>query len=685
MARRLRLFNSQLTAASPPIGIPPLSAIPPFVTVGPRAPNAFDELDTTLAEHERRLVEMNKSWEELGRRQRELDEAKCVLKETAGFFNEAEHRHTEIRSSIDDDGTAPLLEHAAEYGNLPGDVTFDLEFVSGTIERSRMPTFERILWRVLRGNLYMNYSEIETPFTDLNGNETYKDVFIIFAHGAELLAKIRKVAESMGGTLYPIDSASDKRADALRDVVARLEDVNSILFNTGQTRRVELCKIAENLEAWKDAVQKEKAVYQTMNLLSYDQGRKTLVAEGWCPSRDITAIQLALRRATETAGTSVPPILSELRTHQTPPTFHRTNKFTEAYQTIIDAYGTATYQEVNPGLFTVITFPFLFAVMFGDLGHGFIAFAAAVAMIVFEKKLAKAGLDEIGNTFFFGRYIILLMGAFSMYTGLMYNDIFSKSMHIWHPGFDWPEGANGTAEAIPNGHTYPFGLDPTWHGSDNALVFTNSYKMKMSIILGVIHMTFAICLQVPNHLHFKKPLNIYAEFIPQMLFMQSIFGYLVVCIIYKWSIDWSTSATSPPGLLNMLIYMFLSPGTVDPSTQLYAGQGFVQVVLVLIAMVCIPWMLCLKPYVLYREHQKIKEQGYQGLGSNEQTQVVADNDVEDAEDGHVAQEMDEEHVSCLFDQADSRNSKWETSLCTRSSTQLNSALAASPTRGFEIG
>ena len=44
---------------------------------------------------------------------------------------------------------------------MPGDAGlsgFDLEFVSGTIERSRMPTFERILWRVLRGNLYMNYS-----------------------------------------------------------------------------------------------------------------------------------------------------------------------------------------------------------------------------------------------------------------------------------------------------------------------------------------------------------------------------------------------------------------------------------------------------------------------------------------------------------------------------------------------
>ena len=77
-------------------------------------------------------------------------------------YDQAEHRHTEIRTSFDDaEGTAPLLEHAAEYGTLPGETGlsgFDLEFVSGTIERTRMPTFERILWRVLRGNLYMNYS-----------------------------------------------------------------------------------------------------------------------------------------------------------------------------------------------------------------------------------------------------------------------------------------------------------------------------------------------------------------------------------------------------------------------------------------------------------------------------------------------------------------------------------------------
>src|SRR5947199_10314989 len=89
------------------------------------------------------------------------------------------------------------------------------------------------------------------------------------------------------------------------------------------------------------------------------------------------------------------PILNEIRTTKEPPTFHRVNKFTVGFQEIVDAYGVAKYREVNPGLFTVITFPFLFAIMFGDFGHGFLVTIAAVYMILNEKKLEKGPLDEV--------------------------------------------------------------------------------------------------------------------------------------------------------------------------------------------------------------------------------------------------------------------------------------------------
>jgi len=159
-------------------------------------------------------------------------------------------------------------------------------------------------------------------------------------------------------------------------------------------------------------------------------------------------------------------------------------------------------------------------------------------------------------------------------------------------------------------------------------------------------MTFALCLQVPNHLRFKRYADLYHGFIPQMLFLQSIFGYLVVCILYKWLVDWSKSPIPPPSLLNMLIGMFLSPGTIEADSRLYRGQGFVQVVLLLIAAVCVPWMLCVKPYLVWKETKGEQRGGYTGLPGNDDEYGARLEDLEGEEEGHgqaIAAEMSEEH------------------------------------------
>ena len=60
-------------------------------------------------------------------------------------------------------------------------------------------------------------------------------------------------------------------------------------------------------------------------------------------------------------------------------------------------------------------------------------------------------------------------------------------------------------------------------------------KMKVSIILGVIHMTFGVCLSYWNATYFKRPLNIFAEFIPQIIFLTCMFGYLTLLMWMKWT------------------------------------------------------------------------------------------------------------------------------------------------------
>lgn len=55
----------------------------------------------------------------------------------------------------------------------------------------------------------------------------------------------------------------------------------------------------------------------------------------------------------------------------------------------------AKYQEANPTVFTIITFPFLFAVMFGDWGHGICLLLATLFLIARERKYSSQVIFRI--------------------------------------------------------------------------------------------------------------------------------------------------------------------------------------------------------------------------------------------------------------------------------------------------
>src|ERR1700734_1060965 len=108
----------------------------------------------------------------------------------------------------------------------------------------------------------MNTTEMDEQIYDPESKELVdKNVFIIFAHGQQILSKIRKISESLGATLYPIDD--ENRTSQLAECNGRIEDITSVLTNTNNTLHAELRLIASTLSEWFVTVKKEKAIYHT--------------------------------------------------------------------------------------------------------------------------------------------------------------------------------------------------------------------------------------------------------------------------------------------------------------------------------------------------------------------------------------------------------------------------------------
>lgn len=555
---------------------------------------------------ENRLLQMEEASEQLELQKADLEQYRFVLKSGEQFFSKDMQAGAGAASAND------------EEMNVGSSLPSSVNYVTGVISREKIAILEQILWRVLRGNLYFRHLELSEPVYDAKSKEkVVKNAFIVFSHGDLIIKRIQKIAESLDAKLYQVDQSAEARSKQLHQTNQSLRDLSTVLETTSNTLDSELYAIAKELNFWFQDISREKSVYETLNKFNFDVNRKTLIAEGWVPKDQLGSLQDKLGEMTGKLGVDVPSIIQVLETNRTPPTFHRVNKFTAGFQSICDCYGIAQYREINAGLPTIVTFPFMFAIMFGDLGHGTLMAMVAVVLVMNESKIDKLKRGEIFDMLYSGRYIVLLMGLFSMYTGLLYNDIFSKSMTIFKSGWKWPEhwelGEPITARPVG---TYPIGLDWAWHGTDNALLFANSYKMKLSVLMGFVHMTYSYFFSLANHIYFKSWIDIVGNFLPGLFFMQGIFGYLSVCIVYKWAVDWIKDGKPAPGLLNMLINMFLAPGKIDD--ELYPHQAGVQVLLLLIALACVPCLLLIKPLHFKLTH---KEDGHQPLATQDELEV----------------------------------------------------------------
>jgi len=595
----------------------------------------LDDVEGEINDRMAMLSEQIKSYETLIENYNHLVEYREVLAKTRQYIQG--ENMGEIQGEIS--GGDPYA--------VRGDIRF--QYLAGVINKEDSLRFRKILFRITRGMTYTALIDIPKPQNDLDRDHPNyfldsaknirreKTVFLVVYQGGEhgmLKGKLDRICDAFGASKYgiPVDTASFTRK--MNEIETQLLDSQGVVQKTkgliGSILQYFSDPIAMNhqyshIEGLKLFILKEKTLYHNLNMLRPQNVLN--IGNCWCPLDKVGDVQNAIQRLSRRKGDIGSCEFREIRIPEgvSPPTHFKTNSVTFVFQEIVNTYGVPRYREINPGLFTVATFPFLFGVMFGDIMHGALLFVAGAYLLLYKEKIEKEK-DSLWNMALPARYLLLFEGFFAFYCGLIYNDFTSVPFNLF-----------GTCYTKVDDHfvqtkdcTYTIGIDPNWYGKDNELTFLNSYKMKLAIVLGVTHMLFGILLRGLNNIFSRKMLDFICEFIPMLVFMSVTFGYMVFLIILKWSLPWSVDnpdylPRDAPSIITIFIKMALLPGKWDPTVgrSLYGDregntQATVQLMFLVAALICAFIILLPKPIILNcrnssnkaSHHHNMNDSGY---------------------------------------------------------------------------
>lgn len=552
--------------------------------------HSFEEVKSSVDKYYDKLVELRHTQKDLQRLEQVLEENYVMVAESRRF----------LQAAVEDK-----------------DFAINFDFATAIADRDKKFLIKKTLRHRLRRNIFIKMIDVE-----LESIARQRTVFVIYVLGNEAFRIAKDVFESLNGRMYnreyPADTKDAKKKHAEKvfnrddcgkkdgqsmgndtgcqnnnltdnnmipdqnEVLDYKNDLKALKFSFKNMQKLnnrakrhisEFLKKAENnYIKWKFYINKEKKIFETMNRLQKQENTDCLLGEGWVLKGDIEKLYSIKGSDKDRGKFTFEPI----KTDETRPTHFKLTTYTEAFQGFTNVFGIPKYREVNPAIFLIFTFPFMFGAMFGDILHGLFLGLIALSMIFnFEKFNHKCGVFQI---ILEGRYVVFACALSAIWFGLLYGDFGSLPVAMFSSQYDVDR-------------TYPFGIDPMWHHADNKTIFINSVKMKLSLIIGFMHMSLGSLISIWNAIYFKDKITLICVAIPQFIVFTLFLGYLVFLCVFKWLVT-----SNYPSLVNTLIGMYTSPfNIVEP---MYPGQLYVQLFILSIILVCIPWMFLSKPFYL---------------------------------------------------------------------------------------
>ncbi len=657
--------------------------------------NYFDVVENEILEDEKRLSELIESHLQIEETLYSLFERKEVLLKTSSLIDS---KSLQVNPNVNSVSISMASDFKINSGLNPdqrdveaGTLGSGLDIFSGVAKAEDEMRLKRMIFRVSKGRAVSTFWDLdldnffEISKEDKSIRKDKKKVFCVFFQGGDenvLKIKILKIFDLFSAVRYNVPGIREIR-EVIENLNKEINEKISFLMEAEKSildfltlkygeesqyfkfnkkgsadEEINLKRLSSSgnlysyrltssqyikypYSMYKLYFKKEKVIYSNMNKCK-DNGTTFIDGEIWIPEIKQKQVDYALKNVFKDNKSRLNAYFlekdSNIEEDLKPPTFIPSNDFLWSFQEIVNTYGVPRYGEVNPAYFNIVSFPFLFGVMFGDIGHGFILFLFGSYLCLWNNSIEK-DKTNLFRALLKGRYLFLLMGFFAFYCGWIYNDFFSVPLQALPTCYKTVNKVGEVQIASKEKDcVYPFGFDYKWYVASNELGFMNSFKMKMSVILGVMHMLFGIVLKGVNAIHFRDWLDFFCGFIPQFIFMTILFGYMDILIYIKWATNWEIKGSNnAPSLINLMMNIFLKVGSVEGKPVFdgkYEGryiQEWVHIGILISALILIPIMLFIKPYF---EYKKSKIQHRRNSGNSDIKQKLLVDHIENGADNH---------------------------------------------------
>ena len=586
--------------------------------------NYFDLIENEIREDHRKLKEQIKLNKSLTENYLSLLEHRYILEKILNLFSSGEILVSEMINESEENINNNNKEEKENY--------LEISYIAGLCNIEDQLKISKSIFRKGKDRAVPNFFDVKIRENNPKIQEYFKNkvIFLICIHGDYLINKVKEVLTLYNCSIYSFahninlfekinelnKDISEKRKlisegrMLIKNLLASKEKIN----NFRQWNNIDnLSDDKQNLNLseyhlYHAYIKMQKLIYQNLNkCLEFGEFS---VGEVWIPEIYFPKLQEEINSLLNENERIILPKFSDFESENNRkfPTYFIINEFNSSFQEIVFTYGVPRYKEANPGLFTIITFPFLFGVMFGDIGHGSLLLLLSI-YICFKKDYLYYSNSILKDLIKF-RYFLLIMGIFSLFCGIIYNDFMGIPLSFFNSCFEKDILDINNKKTIQKpGCVYPLGVDPKWAVAQNELTFINSFKMKISVIIGVLQMFLGLILRGLNNIYFKDQISFYFEFIPYMIFFVFLFGYMILLIYIKWLTNYSLNTSQAPSIITILMNLALKLGSVDgkPVWGTLELEQFINKILFLVSILCIPVMLMVKPWIkIYNQRQKEK-------------------------------------------------------------------------------